>query len=195
MRHETYFTSDTHFGHRNIIRYCGRPFNSSDHMDAELIRRWNEVVGDDDVIYHLGDFTLAGHAFARRILAQLKGRIRVLGYPWHHDARWLPTSSGPSELYSRSGHPVEILAPVVVERLETPWRRRQQLVLCHYPFAQWDGRHHGAWHLHGHSHGTHPPDGAMLDVGVDCHDFRPVTIDQLCAHFNAQDERLAEVRA
>ena len=35
---------------------------------------------------------------------------------------------------------------------------------------------------------------AMLDVGVDCHDFRPVTIDQLCAHFNAQDERLAQVR-
>jgi calcineurin-like phosphoesterase family protein len=47
--------------------------------------------------------------------------------------------------------------------------------------AQWDGRHHGAYHLHGHSHGTHHAEGAILDVGVDCHDYRPLSLEEVLA--------------
>jgi calcineurin-like phosphoesterase family protein len=175
-----FFTSDTHFGHANIIRYSSRPFADADAMDEALIARWNATVGDDDVIYHLGDFTLRGGGAARRIFARLRGRIRVLGYPWHHDHAWLPAGLGPSSYLSASGHAVEILPPMVVldERVDG---RRRVLALCHYPMAQWDRRHHGAWHLHGHSHGTHRGDGALLDVGVDCHDFTPVALDALPA--------------
>lgn len=175
---ELYFTSDTHFGHTNIIKYCDRPFSDARRMDAELIRRWNDTVGDDDVVYHLGDFTLAGHAFARRILSQLRGRIRVLGYPWHHDSKWLPRDG--SSLVSRSGHPVEILGPMLVTSIVMPGGQKKRVHMCHYPLAQWDGRHHGAWHLHGHSHGTYHGEGAILDVGVDCHDFRPITVGRVC---------------
>ena len=179
MRFENvFFTSDTHFGHKNIIRYCGRPFSDVREMDRALIARWNDAVGPNDVVYHLGDFTLDGAAFASSIFRQLQGRIRVLGNHWHHDARWLPRDFGPSPIESASGHPVEILPPIVVERMRFGDRKRA-IVLCHYPFAEWDGRHHGAWHLHGHSHGTHRGDGAKLDVGVDCHDFAPVPLAAL----------------
>src|SRR5262245_45539090 len=99
MRPSIFFTSDTHFGHTNILKYCRRPFPDVQAMDEALIARWNATVGPDDVIYHLGDFTLDGEAFARRILFRLNGQIRVLGYPWHHDKRWLPFELGPSELY------------------------------------------------------------------------------------------------
>ena len=51
-----FFTSDLHLGHANIIRYCDRPFANVGEMDAELIRRWNETVGEEDVVYFLGDF-------------------------------------------------------------------------------------------------------------------------------------------
>ena len=51
----TYFTSDQHFGHFNIIRLCQRPFGSLEEMDAVLLERWNAKVKPDDVVYVLGD--------------------------------------------------------------------------------------------------------------------------------------------
>ena len=54
-----FFTADEHYGHTNIIRYCDRPFASAEEMDAEIIRRHNEIVGSQDVVIHAGDFTLA----------------------------------------------------------------------------------------------------------------------------------------
>ena len=56
----TFFTSDHHFGHAKIIEYCKRPFSSVEEMNQVMIDRWNEVVGPDDHVYHLGDFAF-GH--------------------------------------------------------------------------------------------------------------------------------------
>lgn len=53
-----FFTSDFHFGHKNIIRYDNRPFLSVEEMDAEIVRRWNAKVSPDDIVYILA--TLAG---------------------------------------------------------------------------------------------------------------------------------------
>lgn len=179
----TFFTSDTHFGHENIIRYCRRPFANTVEMDQAIIERWNEAVQDDDVIYHLGDFTLRGRDFAVRILRQLRGRIRILGNHWHHDKRWLPSGFGASGLYGRSKYEVEILPPLAVRNLGG-----RVLVMCHYPLGEWDRKHHGAWHLHGHSHGTHRGYGALLDAGVDCHGFHPIPFASLEALMPAKND-------
>jgi calcineurin-like phosphoesterase family protein len=153
---KTYFTSDTHVGHTNIIRYCQRPFANAAEMDTALIENWNARVGDQDVVYHLGDFTLEGHETARRMFARLRGRIGVLGYPWHHDRGWVPAAFGPSRFVSASGQLVEILPPLLTIKL--PYQgRRQAIAMCHFPLAEWDHRFGGTWHLHGHSHGRHPP--------------------------------------
>lgn len=53
-----FFTSDTHFGHNNIIKLSNRPFSSVEEMNEGLIERWNDVVGAEDIVYHLGDFSL-----------------------------------------------------------------------------------------------------------------------------------------
>ena len=59
-----FFTTDEHYGHTNIIKFCDRPFASVEEMDAEIIQRHNELIGSKDVVIHAGDFTLAKKPFA-----------------------------------------------------------------------------------------------------------------------------------
>jgi calcineurin-like phosphoesterase family protein len=149
-----YFTSDHHFGHRNILGYCHREFADIGEHDRALIEEWNAVVKPGDDIYHLGDFTLMGKSDAERILYQLKGNIHVLCTPWHHDRQWLAKKP---ELEN-----VDYLDSVQVLSLEG-----YTIVLCHYPFEVWDRRHYGSFHFHGHSHGNLARIANRLDVGVD----------------------------
>lgn len=58
---KVFFISDTHFYHNNIIRYCDRPFKDIQEMNETIIRNWNSVVGQDDVVYFLGDFALGSN--------------------------------------------------------------------------------------------------------------------------------------
>ena len=174
-----FFTAYHHFGHENIIKYCNRPFASVEEMDAEMIRRWNEVVSHDDTVYHLGDFTLG--RYAQKYFEQLHGEVRILRYDWHHDRRWLRHESNflPSwwtgtRTDKYCPQPVELLPPLHVIKIDGI-----HIALCHYPLAQWDRKHHGAWHLHGHSHGNYVGEGKILDVGVDCHNFYPVSEEKV----------------
>lgn len=153
------FTADEHYNHRRILEYSKRPFGSIQEMDAELIRRHNAVVGPEDTVIHAGDFTLAGPQFARRILEQLQGRhVFVRG---SHD-KWLRKAQSPV-LFD----PVHEILELVIEG--------QPVVVCHYAMRVWPKSHYGSWQLFGHSHGRLPPLGKQLDVGVDCHDFAPVS--------------------
>ena len=78
-----YFVADTHFGEERIRRYENRPFESAEHMDRELIRRWNETVSSPDTVYVLGDFGADGRE--AEVLASLNGRkILVKG---NHDTK------------------------------------------------------------------------------------------------------------
>ena len=86
-----WFSSDHHFGHANIIKYASRPFDSVEAMDTELIRRWNEVVGERDTVYYLGDFTMGDRA--SRYFRCLRGKVYVLACDWHHDKRWIKSDN------------------------------------------------------------------------------------------------------
>lgn len=58
-----FLISDTHFNHKNIIKYCNRPYWSVQEMNSELIKNWNRVVKKQDTVFFLGDFSL-GHEFS-----------------------------------------------------------------------------------------------------------------------------------
>ena len=76
-------TSDNHFGHSAIIKYCNRPFKDAKHMNNVMIKRWNRVVKPDDTVYHLGDFALCSKKQKIKIFNQLNGhKILILG---NHD--------------------------------------------------------------------------------------------------------------
>jgi len=179
----TFFTADQHFGHANIIEYCNRPFDHVDEMDRALIQAWNDVIKPDDVVFHLGDFTLGDPSTARRYFAQLNGRIRVLANHWHHDRRWLPSEFGRANSYNAQGMPITICSPMQVILIPREGKKRDDvIVMCHYPLAEWDRKHHGSWHLHGHSHGKHKAPGLIMDVGVDSNQFHPVSLETVKAH-------------
>ena len=78
-----FFTADTHFGSDRLRLYENRPFSTTEEMDEALIRRWNETVGPEDTVWHLGDFGAEGHE--AEILARLSGHIRLV--KGNHDLR------------------------------------------------------------------------------------------------------------
>ncbi len=171
-----WFTSDTHFGHANVIKYCKRPFKCVDEMDAEMIRRWNDVVLPNDIVYHIGDFAFYKKQQVVNILSRLNGNISLIA--GNHDKSDVRGTLMTNQIgFSQVKDYYELRVPDEEMDLD------QVIVLCHYPIESWNKRHHGSWHLHGHCHGTLPSADhqARLDVGVDCHNFYPISYDQVKA--------------
>ena len=75
---KVFFTSDTHFYHGNIIRFCNRPFKDVEVMNETIISNWNNTVRQDDIVFHLGDFCLGGSAEWTKILDRLNGKIYLI---------------------------------------------------------------------------------------------------------------------
>jgi calcineurin-like phosphoesterase family protein len=155
----TFFTSDTHFGDHRVLNLYPRPFATTGEMDAELVRRWNEIVGPDDEVWHLGDFARTPR-LAEAILGQLNGVKYLI---WGNN----------------DGDPRRAQGWASVAPYAEIERDGCFLVLCHYPFRSWNRQHRGSLNLHGHSHGRMAPLPRQFDVGVDVWDYRPVQIASL----------------
>ncbi|MDQ1229798.1 MULTISPECIES: metallophosphoesterase family protein [unclassified Sphingomonas] len=155
-----FFTADTHFGDHRTINIQKRPFASVAEMDALLIARWNAVVAPGDVVWHLGDVARRAEDVPD-LLARLHGTKHLLR--GNND----PEATIMADGWSSTGDYAEI---------EVDGHR---LILCHYPFRSWNGQHRRAINLHGHSHGRLKPMLRQFDVGVDTHDFMPVTLERL----------------
>lgn len=158
-----FYISDTHFGHGRILDLCGRPFCDIREHDEALIRCWNAVVGESDIVYHLGDFAfgLNNAERVRGIWFRLRGRKRlIIG---NHDV-------------DRKGDLHPTLADLPWDAPPTPACETtddgHRVHLCHYAARTWPAVNHGSVHFYGHSHGALPPLGRSRDVGVDMSDVR-----------------------
>ena len=157
-----FFSSDTHFGHSGARTLYRRPFASVAEMDTTMVERWNDMVGRDDDVWHLGDFAV-GLPVARltELLDKLNGR------------KHLVTGNNDSTATTRLAGWSSVQPYAEIELAGT------HLVLCHYPFRTWRNMNRGWRNLHGHSHGRLRPMPRQIDVGVDAWDFRPVTLAQI----------------
>lgn len=173
-----YFTSDTHFCHDNIIKYCDRPFKDVKEMNETLVKNWNETVPTDGIIFHLGDFALNAPTKAvQHLMHSLNGnKYLVIG---NHEKAAL------SKQFLRDmWKGIYDVAEIYVPDEEITYKK-QHLIMCHYPMLTWNASHRGSWQLFGHVHGglsnkgkiQHHP--AQMDVGVDCWDFRPISYQQV----------------
>lgn len=208
---KVFFTSDTHFGHGNIIKYCHRPFladkdkselaktgawhdgnwkgEGSSHwrmtseaiemMDTEILSQINAMVGENDLLYHLGDFAMPDRKYnhydrCRWYRDKIKCRNVVLIWGNHDDRRT-------KDLFSATYDLKDVRVPGFANKI----------VLCHYAMAVWDKSHRGNLHLYGHSHSEAEPwlertmvGRKSMDAGVDnaykiVGKFRPFSLDEI----------------
>lgn len=183
-----FFTSDTHYGHSNICRattkWVGtdnvtRDFNSLEYMNTTLVDNINSMVGENDVLFHLGDFSFGGFPkiseFRSRIVC--KNIHLVLGNHDHHIER---DREGVRELFASVNHYINL--DVRRPSIKKGEMDKFKFVLMHFPIASWDGMNDNVAHLHGHVH--LPPhqriaDGRAMDVGVDGNNMQPISLNEV----------------
>ena len=157
-----YFISDSHFGHKNIIKYCSRPFENVVEMNNEMINRWNSVVKETDRIFVVGDMFLCDEDSATKIMSQLKG-YKVLIAGNHDDRKSVMLRIGFKEYH---------------RELSYSLRDKLTILLKHYPHP--DKVTLGAGYerlMHGHIHNPPHLDGLKINVAADLINFTPVSED------------------
>jgi calcineurin-like phosphoesterase family protein len=156
-----YFTSDTHFGDTRVLRIDRRPFKNVAAHDEALIRFWNETVGRNDEVWHLGDFAKGSKERVAELLSGLNGsKHLIIG---NNDPQTTVTATGWTS--------VQHYAEITIDG--------QLLILCHYPFRTWNKMGKKSINLHGHSHGRLAKVPRQYDVGVDAQSLHPATLHQL----------------
>lgn len=148
---QTWVISDTHWNHKNILEYTGRPYKSLEEMNEALIRLWQTNVQPDDYIIHCGDFFMGRKEDAEPILKRLPG-VKVL--VWGNHDKLIKKM----KLEHYFAHTADYLEVQVGQDCA---------VLSHFPFEEWNNRRQGWWHLCGHMHGGGSKLHNRLDVGVD----------------------------
>ena len=188
-----FFTSDTHYGHTNICRgvtnwrdengnvpiHQTRDFETLDHMNDKIVESINSTVGENDTLFHLGDWSFGGfdniEEFRNRI--NCKNIHLILGNHDHHIER---NKNDIQRLFS-SVHQYLRLQVSIMPGTKL-YAGEMDLVLMHYPIASWHNMNDGVIHLHGHVH--LPPDkklsqGKAMDVGVDGNNLMPYSLGQI----------------
>ena len=178
-----FFTSDTHYNHKNICRATTewtdaedktRDFRSLDHMNDTIVNNINRMVGEDDILFHLGDWSFGGFEkigeFSDRVIC--KNTHLILGNHDHHIEK---DRDNIQLAFTSVNHYLDL------EVCDSNFGKftQNRFILCHYPIASWIDMNRGTMHLHGHVH--LPPhqavgQGKSMDVGMDGHFIEVVSM-------------------
>ena len=183
-----WWTSDHHFGHKNIIDYANRPFENVHAMNMALVERHNDIVSDDDEVWILGDLVMGNHRMLLRYAVSKMRGTKIL-VPGNHDLCWQGRNTTVN--HSAKYHDEGAIARITHE--PPPIRLAGQTVrLNHFPYRaearEWPQRHAdwrpedtGDWLLCGHVHNAWRQRGRQINVGVDAWHYEPVNDDTLAA--------------
>ena len=180
-----WFTSDTHYNHANICSSTTkwtdpvtiREFRTLEHMNSHLVGNINEVVGQDDVLFHLGDWSFGGfesiEQFRNQIVCQ---NVHIV--TGNHDHHIQNNRGDCQKLFSSVNKYVELNVKWPVG----PEMHDANFVLMHFPIASWNNMARGAIHLHGHVHfneNVRLQEGKMMDVGCEGNNLYPIDMSEV----------------
>lgn len=156
----TYIISDTHFDHKNIIKYTNRPFESVEEMNKKMINNWNNTVDKSDKVFMLGDFAFANQDRVKELVSQLNGLIvLVMGnHDRHRTASW----------WSECGFFQVVEYPIIYKDF---------FILSHEPVLMNDSMPYV--NLHGHKHHIELKPSYYYNVSVELHDYKPIELETL----------------
>jgi calcineurin-like phosphoesterase family protein len=169
-----WFTSDCHFSHANILKFCEktRKYTDVEEMNTKIIAKWNSMVKPNDEVYILGDLFFCKESIAIEILEQLAGKKHlILG---NHD-KGIRNSEKLQQYFESISEYKEIKID------------GKPIILFHYPIVEFNKMHYSAWHLHGHTHNSFAHNGKALDVGMD----GPLSIDNGLVSFESVREYMS----
>ena len=168
-----FYIADTHFGHENIIKLCGRGFGSVAEMDAVMITRWQEKVRPNDDVFVVGDFAYRNKTSVSTYLEQLPGIKHLL--VGNHDSELLANKNALGAFAS-----VDKLLEVRDASMNC------HVTLCHYPLVEWSGFYNGSYHVYGHLHNVKKQSYQLmkqveraLNASVEIVDYIPRTLAEL----------------
>lgn len=164
-----WFISDLHIGHRNIIKYCNRPWETSEEMDAALFKNWNETVKQNDVVHFLGDLTLSSNPeIIKSILSRLNG-IKYL-IKGNHDRLT-------NQQYRDCGFK---------EVYDTSIIYKDFFILSHIPVFMNDTMPYV--NIHGHTHQNNQASKKYFNVSVENINYTPINFRTIIKMFEKNDE-------
>ena len=165
MSRDYWFISDTHFQHKNILKFSPGPFSSVEERDEVMIENWNSVVKNGDYVYHLGDVFFGSKETFPSLWKRLNGSKRlIIG---NHD----------DPMYFAKGGFVKKMG------LWKVWHDRN-LLFTHVPVHEDSIRERlcGAGeplNVHGHTHLNGSPEGPYRSVCVELNNYTPVDLEEL----------------
>ena len=191
-----YFTSDQHYWHNNVIRYCARPYASVEEMNEDMVNKYNEIVKPEDTVYCLGDFSLAFRA------------VEIYSFRLNGTRYLVPGNHDFNHSYNKKSRNVENHEKWDQKYRDYGWNILPEQTtldlpglgvvnICHHPYAGADSREdHGdkyaRWrpvddgkillcgHIHEKWHTSKSPKGTlMINVGVDVNGFKPISLDEI----------------
>ncbi|MAF25154.1 phosphoesterase [bacterium] len=159
-----YFISDIHFGHKNVIRFCNRPFSTAREMNEGIIDNWNNVVSDRDRVFVVGDVFICDPEEAKAYIEELNG-YKVLIKGNHDYGEKVMLNCGFDEFH---------------KSLDYKLPDGRLALLNHYPVpdCKIDSKYDVL--IHGHVHLGDRSRGKKINVSCDIWDYRPISVDTLC---------------
>lgn len=168
-----YYIADNHFGHGKVIQYCDRNFKDVIEMNDYMLECWNSTVRKDDDVYIIGDLAFRKDTLEEYIMKLNGKKHLIIG---NHDNVFLKRASD------------DILNKCFVEitQYKEIDDNGRLVVLFHYPIMDWNKKHYGSYHIHGHIHNRENEvqeysrnTNNMFNVGVDVIGYKPLALDEL----------------
>ena len=188
-----WFTSDTHFAHKNICASTTvwndksgcRDFPGLREMNQALVKNINECVQQEDTLYFLGDWSFGGYENVYNFWDQIICKD-IYFIPGNHDQHI--KKNKPLSVKDKTIFSTQQLFKMLPELTSITYEKKK-FILCHYPLDQWEDMDRGAIHLHGHCHGKindceTNQKYKRMDIGIDWKEFRPYSIDEIVEIMN-----------
>lgn len=162
----------THFGHKNIIKYCNRPFEDVHTMNETLIKNWNNLIYPEDTVYHLGDFAFCN---VKKILSRLNGNIILIRGNHDRKSNFKQLESYWNKDFEYGGYKFRLNhEPIITPNIVNTYKDNKPystINLDDYDYI-----------LCGHVHEKWITLQKNINVGVDVWDFKPILIDEIIAY-------------